>query len=134
MLQSEFTKRVGMEVSNAEFDAINVVYMASDLNKDEFCKAWAKMNASRIKLYKATQKIKAEKDALKERMWKFLNKLGKRTDMCCLISEATNEKEKNDLIAFGIKLTKVEPIFGHTVSRSATSVWLDLNDKLCGIS
>ena len=48
MLHSEFIQRTGVEVSNYEFDAINEVYMNSDLDKDEFCKMWCKMNKSRV--------------------------------------------------------------------------------------
>ena len=48
MTQQEFTQRVNVEVSNSEFEAINVVYMNSELDKDEFCKMWVKMNKTRI--------------------------------------------------------------------------------------
>ena len=48
MLQQEFTKRVGLEVSAQEYAHIEQVYMASDLDKDEFCKQWVKMNKERI--------------------------------------------------------------------------------------
>lgn len=57
MLQHEFESRVGIEVSAKEYAAIEQVYMASDVEKDEFCKLWAKMNRQRI------ARIKAEKKA-----------------------------------------------------------------------
>ena len=76
MLHREFTERVGIEVSTSEFDAINTVYMASDLEKDEFCAMWRKMNAKRIKAYKAEQKAKEERFnriqrlyAIKQTLW-----------------------------------------------------------------
>ena len=42
MTQQEFTSRTLVEVSNEEFWAINQVYNNSDLDKDEFCKMWAR--------------------------------------------------------------------------------------------
>lgn len=44
-----------MKVDGQEFDAINVVYMNCDLEKDEFCKMWEKMNAKRIESYKLSE-------------------------------------------------------------------------------
>ena len=54
MTQQEFYQRTGVEVSNKEFLSIHEVYCYSDLDKDEFCKMWCKMNYSRV--------IKANKD------------------------------------------------------------------------
>lgn len=48
MTQNEFTKRTGVEVDAKEFESINDVYMDSDLDKDEFCKLWVKMNRKRV--------------------------------------------------------------------------------------
>ena len=60
MLKSEFEERVKMPVQDWEFEAINVVYNNSDLNKDEFCKMWVSMNKSRVQQYK---KAEAESNA-----------------------------------------------------------------------
>jgi hypothetical protein len=49
MTKQEFEERVEMSVSDNEFDAINIVYMSSDVDKDEFCRLWCKMNYRRIK-------------------------------------------------------------------------------------
>lgn len=59
MLKEEFEKRVGMKVSDAEFEAINIVYNYSDedIDKDKFCKAWAMLNRNRIAKYKEAEKI-----------------------------------------------------------------------------
>lgn len=67
MLQIEFENRVGMQVSAKEYEAIEVVYINSDLEKDDFCKMWAKMNARRISNYKAEQKAEREEQAKKEK-------------------------------------------------------------------
>lgn len=61
MTQKEFQDRVKMQVSAQEYAAIEVVYMNSDLEKDEFCKMWAKMNAKRIAAYRKAEKEKQEK-------------------------------------------------------------------------
>ena len=65
MLQHEFENRVGMKVSATEYNAIEEVYMASELDKDEFCKLWAGMNRKRIKSYKAKQKEMKEEANLR---------------------------------------------------------------------
>ena len=44
MTQKEFTNLTKVEVERAEFEAIHTVYIMSDLDKDEFCKVWKKMN------------------------------------------------------------------------------------------
>ena len=61
MTQKEFQDRVNMQVSAQEYAAIEVVYMNSDLEKDEFCKMWKKMNAKRIAAYRKAEKEKQEK-------------------------------------------------------------------------
>lgn len=60
MLQKEFEDRTGIKVSLKEYSAIEEVYMESDLDKNEFCKMWCKMNTGRIK---AAKKELAEKEA-----------------------------------------------------------------------
>lgn len=64
MLQHEFESRVGIEVSAQEYAAIEQVYMNSDVEKDEFCKLWAKMNCQRIARIKAERKAAAVFKAL----------------------------------------------------------------------
>ena len=61
MMQQEFQDRVKIKVSAQEYAAIEMVYMNSDLEKDEFCKMWAKMNAKRIAAYRKAEKEKQEK-------------------------------------------------------------------------
>lgn len=47
-MYSEFVGRTGMNVDSAEFDAIVEVYNDSDVDKDEFCRLWVKMNLNRV--------------------------------------------------------------------------------------
>ncbi len=74
MTQQEFTKRVNVEVSNKEFEAINEVYMNSDLDKDEFCKMWVKMNKTRVQNAKVERMIKAKDEAYRDALHKFYTK------------------------------------------------------------
>lgn len=48
MTKQEFENRTNVQVSLEEYGHIESVYMASDLDKDEFCKMWRKMNKSRV--------------------------------------------------------------------------------------
>lgn len=75
MLHSEFIQRTGVEVSNEEFAAINEVYNYSDLDKDEFCKMWCKMNATRVKAAKAERKAQKEEQKNQEILSKWFRRL-----------------------------------------------------------
>ena len=75
MTQQEFQTRVQMEVLPEEFDAINIVYLNCNLDKDDFCKMWVKMNESRVKKAIAEAK-KAQREAeRKDRAYKISEKL-----------------------------------------------------------
>ena len=74
MTQQEFTQRVNVEVSNKEFEAINEVYMNSDLDKDEFCKMWVKMNKTRVQNATVERMIKANDEAYCDALHKFYTK------------------------------------------------------------
>ena len=71
MTQSEFTQRTQVAVSYEEFFAIHEVYAASDLDKDEFCKMWCKMNKSRVQAAKAERMIKAKEESYRNALYKF---------------------------------------------------------------
>ena len=74
MTQQEFHTRVQMEVPVEEFEAINVVYMNSDLAKDEFCALWVKMNQTRVSQAKAERKAAEEEQAKREKLWRIVEK------------------------------------------------------------
>lgn len=58
MIYGEFVERTGVYVSIIdEFNTIVEVYNNSDVNKDEFCKLWAKMNFARVKAAKEAKAI-----------------------------------------------------------------------------
>ena len=71
MTKQEFTNRTMVEVSNYEFDAINEVYMHSDLDKDQFCKMWCKMNATRVKNAKVDLMLKQRDEAYRESLHRW---------------------------------------------------------------
>ena len=75
MLKAEFEKRVGMQVSNAEFESINNVYTNSDdnIDKDKFCKVWASLNRNRIVKYKEEEKNKKRIEEYKSVMYDMIN-------------------------------------------------------------
>lgn len=62
MLQHEFESRVKVQVSAQEYAAIEQVYMNSDLDKDQFCKMWVRINKTHIAQLKAA-KAQAEEKA-----------------------------------------------------------------------
>ena len=74
MTRSEFTQRTLVEVSDIEFNAIEMVYMHSELDKDEFCKMWRKMNSRRVKNAKVERMLKAKDEAYRDALYKFYTK------------------------------------------------------------
>lgn len=73
MTKQEFTNRTHVEVSDNEFEAINTVYIESDLQKDEFCKVWCKMNASRVKSARVEAMIKERETSYKDAFRKWFD-------------------------------------------------------------
>lgn len=72
MMQQEFEARVKMAVSSKEFMSINEVYMNSDLDKDEFCKEWVKMNRKRVNDALAEEKERQRLSAIKDKAWDII--------------------------------------------------------------
>lgn len=70
MTLQEFVNLTNVNIDYKEFDAINVVYMNSDVDKYEFCKMWCKMNANRVKAAKASKKAEEEEN---ENKWELAN-------------------------------------------------------------
>lgn len=48
MTRNEFETRTGVQVTDTEFWSINEVYNNSNVDKDEFCRLWCKMNPVRV--------------------------------------------------------------------------------------
>ncbi|MSS16823.1 hypothetical protein [Sodaliphilus pleomorphus] len=76
MTKQEFENRVKVQVTDQEYySVIEPMYMNSDVDKDEFCAMWRKMNHKRVKACLADQlKCKQEqerKDRLFDLKWKI---------------------------------------------------------------
>ena len=74
MRQSEFETRVHMNVTAEEYSHIEEVYMSSDLDKDEFCALWVKMNQTRVNNAKAERKAAEKEQAKQEKLWNIVEK------------------------------------------------------------
>ncbi|MBQ8969201.1 MAG: hypothetical protein IJ064_05675 [Bacteroidaceae bacterium] len=74
MNKSEFENRVQMSVTANEYAAIEEVYMNSDLDKDDFCKMWVKMNQSRVNKAKDEAKAQAKEAAKREALYEIINR------------------------------------------------------------
>lgn len=72
MLSSEFYDRTGYIPTSEEWDEITKNYMHSNLDKDDFCKAWKKVNS--IKVENAENERKA-KEALEKMHEYVINKV-----------------------------------------------------------
>ena len=108
MTKQEFTQRVKVEVSNSEFEIINEFYMNCECDKDEFCKMWCKMNASRVKNAKVEKMLKAKDEAYRDALHKFYHKFDgedARYNLCtpiCYVKISTYEVQA--MSHAGIKL------------------------------
>ena len=74
MRQSEFETRVHMNVTAEEYSHIEEVYMSYDLDKDEFCKMWSKMNQSRIQKAKEEAKRLEKESKLRDQLYNIINR------------------------------------------------------------
>lgn len=113
MLQSEFEDRVKMKVSADEFNHINEVYMNSDLEKDEFCKEWAKMNRSRIHKAAEERKQVEERQNLEMHLCNIIEKLQwlNAVQMNLIANRFLNNTDKKYLKQAGISVeSKVSAI------------------------
>ena len=103
MTQQEFTKRVGMSVDATEYAAIETVYMNSDLDKDEFCKLWVKMNHRRVNKAKEERISKEKEEMLKGQLFMIATK-PKYNDLAKLADNFYTNKEKKILEKIGVSM------------------------------
>lgn len=88
MRQSEFETRVHMNVTAEEYSHIEEVYMSSDLDKDEFCALWVKMNQTRVNNAKAERKAAEKEQAKQEKLWNIVEKhMNDNWEKGCKIAE-----------------------------------------------
>lgn len=113
MLQSEFEARVQMKVSETEYWHINEVYNQSDLDKDEFCKLWVKMNQTRVNKAKEIAKA-VEKDlAVRDKLWDIVYRFGGLSyqESCKLASDVLNKTQQKLIESIGVKIERSELYF-----------------------
>lgn len=106
MTRNEFIQRAQVEVSEKEYAAIEVVYMASDLDKDEFCKMWRKMNATRAQNAKVERMIESRRRAQEDALLKMLGRWGRIEGEPRVYTETTafvNTYEATAIKSLGIK-------------------------------
>ncbi len=118
MIQQEFEERVIVKVSAKEYEAIETVYMQSDLDKDEFCKLWIKMNKSRVNQAKKDKVEEEEKEKTRTMLFELSN-MPQEKDFSLLADNYYNKKSKKVMESVGITMQDTSnrvPIF-KSVSR-----------------
>ena len=103
MTQKEFTDRTGVQVTATEYNAIEEVYVNCDLEKDEFCKVWAQMNASRVAAATEAAKQKRKEEELRDKLYSLYHKLG-TMDFEAYAIAVLNDRQKNLIDSVGIEL------------------------------
>ena len=103
MTRNEFETRTGVQVTDTEFWSINEVYNNSDVDKDEFCRLWKKMNPVRV------ANAKTEKDAQEKRMQEMEKAMDIVTRSCSYEFDADamttlKRREINFLESIGIDM------------------------------
>lgn len=108
MTQQEFTQRTNIEVSYNEFEAINEVYMNSEVDKDEFCKMWVKMNKTRvanaIKAKKEAEESEAKKSRMAEMYWMLFYDLKSDEKFTLMGWEVCSKRDRKFLEGEGIEV------------------------------
>ena len=104
MTQQEFETLTQVNVNSSEFDAINRVYMDSDVDKETFCKFWCKINKSRV-LAAKVDRIEAEREAAnREFAWRITTNGYTIDEMGQLADNFFNTYEKTMLKRIGIEM------------------------------
>ena len=109
MRQFEFEERVKVRVSPKEYEAIETVYLYSDLDKDEFCKMWVKMNKKRVEEAMELEKKAKERLELEDRAWQVYFKVKNVIDAdfdkwSSYCSSVLNHKEQRLVEKLGFKI------------------------------
>ena len=133
MTQKEFQDRVKMQVSAQEYAAIEVVYMNSDLEKDEFCKIWAKMNAKRIAAYRKAEKEKQEKHehiSLLASTRELLRELAYRNGWDASPKQVLSSKVIKALDKADIYITEYNYVKGCTALKPISTLIYEINEYI----
>lgn len=111
MTQKEFEDRTSVKVPFQEYQAIEKVYMESDLDKDEFCKLWCMMNKTRVRKAKEDIKSKEEERMLKDELIEIMHMMDSKMReihgdflLAPLTIDFLSENRQRLLESVGIKL------------------------------
>ncbi len=106
MTKQEFESRVNVIVSESEYCSIEQVYLNCEIDKDEFCAIWRKMNKNRVAKAIAKQK-KSEKEALlRSKLFDIINKPAKQSGWNKRPSEVFTKKELKLIESVGIEINE----------------------------
>lgn len=133
MLQSEFENIVKMTVSPAEFEAINTVYMNSDLNKWEFGALWIQMNKSRVAKAKEEAKAKEKLEKLHEKLWNIIGKYGWKDYQWkerMLVYSVLTTREQNTVEEAGLNMKEYDSYAGHYVYKRMSTMLFEIRRYL----
>ena len=126
MLRSEFEERTGLKVTTDEYNEIDIAYMASSLEKDDFCKMWKAMNdvARQQMIYIAKQLN--EKDKALFASEKLLNDVEARLGEF-LVDEA-QKYSSDDARRMAIRELGFKEYIAYKVSKGYAMWDIDLKD------
>lgn len=112
MTQQEFFNRTNVKVSEDEFWAINAMYNYCEVDKDEFCKMWCKMNPDRVKGTKEQLKKEKEDAANLDILRKYWQKWNGKVEYYFEPVAYTNitVKEIQAMSYFGISFRNAEKV------------------------
>lgn len=123
MRQFEFEERVGMKVSSKEYESIENVYLFSDLDKDEFCNMWVKMNKSRVERAKQKEKAIRKENEDRERLWAIREKLSK--NFAKLAADVIGSRDKTFLERKGFMFEEIR--YGQRWYKTVSSLRYDID-------
>lgn len=128
MTQQEFEQRVGMSVDSTEYASIENVYMASDLDKNDFCNLWRDMNYKRVTRAREERIAKEEAQRVKECLFHIINMPYKVNEFAKLADNYFTEKEKRCIESIGITMQQERNGIPYFVS--VASVLVDIRKYL----
>lgn len=112
MTIKEFLDRAKVNVTCEEYyNVIEPMYMAADVDKDEFCRLWVKMNHKRVAAAIEAQKEAEKEKRLKERLFNVFNAIRRRCEKLhqpmhmVKAEDVLNSREKGLLSSVGIEWT-----------------------------
>ena len=127
MTQQEFFNRTKVEVSSKEYEAIEMVYMNSDLDKDAFCKMWVKMNQTRVEQAKKEELQRTAEETKRNYLYDFLNQ---NFDWTKLAAEYVSYDESKKFKEYGFDVEEYNPYIGVNMFKSISTFVFEIKQYL----